>query len=270
MLSLASYLDKHSAKLKREALGCIQVGVAGAPPNHFHPFLVQNFGYSPSDDAASEVSDTAPSMDTRLVEEIYSQAQQAVSQVIKTSAGKLGPTGGGDAANKPQAHAEYISPALSKVTVFKPGLEEKFWSRMGLAKEYMPHVKEGKYSCPLCPSYDLRSNLDTVATHIRRDHLNVSIGCYYCNQSFFSSEGWKKHLGRDHKKEKHDFVPLEMVETNEDLDFLDDSEIAEVKKEEAIAIEQSIGLASATNLDIEQDFQEVLEVMDADSEQQES
>ena len=238
----------------------------GTPPNHFHPFLVQNFGYSPSDDAASEVSDTAPSTDTRLVEEIYSQAQQAVSQVIKTSAGKLGPTGGGDAANKPQARVEYVSPALSKATVFKPGVEEKFWSRTGLAKEYMPLVKEGKYSCPLCPSYDPRSNLDTVATHIRRDHLNVSIGCYYCDQSFFSSEGWKKHLGRDHKKEKHDFVPLEMAETNEDLDFPDDSEIEEVKKEEAVAIEWSIGLASATNLDIEPDFREVLEVMDTDSE----
>ena len=267
MLSLASYLDECSAKLKREALGHIQVGVAGAPPNHFHPFLVQNFGYSPSDDAASEVSDTAPSTEIGLVEKIYSQAQQAVSQVIKTSAAKLGPTGGGDAANKPQARAEYVSPTLSKATVFKPGVE-KFWSHMGLAKEYMPNVKEGKYSCPLCPSYNPRSNLDTVVTHIRRDHLNVSIGCYYCDQSFFSSEGWKKHLGHDHKKEKRDFIPLEMVETSKDLDFPDNSEIAEVKKEEAIAIEWSIGLASATNLDIEPDFQEVLEVMDMDSEQQ--
>ena len=70
MLSLASYLDEHFAKLKQEALGCVQLGVVGAPPNHFHPFLVQNFGYSPSDDAASEVSDTGA--DTGLVEEIYS------------------------------------------------------------------------------------------------------------------------------------------------------------------------------------------------------
>ena len=132
----------------------------------------------------------------------------------------------------------------------------------------MPRVKEGKYSCPLCPSYDLRSNLDMVATHIRRDHLNVSIGCYYCDQSLFSSEGWKKHLGRYHKKEKHDFVPIEMVETSEDLDFPDDAEIEEVKKEEAIAIEQLARLASATNLDVEPDFKEVLEVMDMDSEQQ--
>ena len=242
----------------------------GAPPSHFHPFLVQNFSYASSNDVASEVSDTAPGADTRLVEEIYSQAQQAVSQVIKTSAAKVDPTGGGDATNKPQAHAEYVSPALSKATVFKPGVEEKFWSRTGLAKEYMPHVKEGKYSCPLCPSYDPRSNLDMVATHIRRDHLNVSIGCYYCDQFFFSSEGWKKHLGCNHKKEKHDFVPIKMVETTEDLDFPDNLEIEEVKKEEAVAIEQSIGLASTTNLDIEPDFREVLEVMDTDSEQQES
>ena len=147
MLSLASYLDKRSAKLKQEALGHIQLGVVGAPPNHFHPFLVQNFSYSSSHDVTSEVSDTAPSTETGLVEEIYSQAQQAVSQVFKTSAAKLGPTGGGDAANKPQARAEYISPALTKATVFKLGVEEKFWSYTRLAKEYMPYVKEGFVHC---------------------------------------------------------------------------------------------------------------------------
>ena len=224
------------------------MGVVGAPPNHFHPFLVQNFGYSSSDDVAS---DSELGTDTGLVEEICSQAQQAVSQVIKVSASKAG----GDATNKPQDCAEYVSPALSKATVFKLRVEEKFWSRTGLAKEYMPRVKEGKYSCPLCPSYDSISNLDMVATHIRRDHLNVLIGCYYCDQSFFSSECLKKHLGRDHKKQKCDFVPIEMVETTEELDFPDDVEIEEVKKEEAIAIEQSVGLASTTNLDIEPDFQ---------------
>ena len=56
MLTLASYLDECLAKLKREALGHVQVGVAGAPPNHFHPFLVQNFGYSSTDDAALKPS----------------------------------------------------------------------------------------------------------------------------------------------------------------------------------------------------------------------
>ena len=187
--------------------------------------------------------------------------------MVKASAANVASTGGGDAVNKPQPRAEYVSPALTKATVFKPGVEEKFWSRTGLAKEYMPCVKEGKYSCPLCPSYEPRSNLDTVVTHIRRDHLNISIGCYYCDKSFFSSEGWKKHLVRDHKKEKRDFVPLEMVES-EDLEFPDNSEIEEVKKEEAATIEQSIGLASATNLDVEPEFREVLEVMDTDGEQQ--
>ena len=134
------------------------------------------------------------------------------------------------------------------MTVFIPGVEEKFWSRTGLAKEYMPHVKEGKYSCPMCPSYEPRSNLDTVVTHISRDYLNLSTGCYYCEQSFFSSEGWKKHLTHDHKKEKCDFVPLEMVTPEEDIEFPDDTELVEVKEEEAAAIKKSIKLASANNL----------------------
>ena len=238
----------------------------GAPLNHFHPFLIQNFSYSFSD-VTSEASDIASGTEVGVVEE----TQQAMSQVAKAMATKQVPTGGGDVGNKPQAQAEYISPTLSKATVFKPEVEEKFWSHTGLAKEYMPGFKEGKYSCPMCPSYEPRSNLDTVATHIRRDHLNVSIGCYYCEQSFVSSEGWKKHLTHDHKKEKRDFVPLEMAGPGEeDVEFPDDSELAEVKAEEAVAIKRSIGIASATNLDIEPDFREVLEVMDTDSEQQES
>ena len=49
-----------------------------------------------------------------------------MSQVVKASAAKTSPTGGGgDVHNKPQTRAEYISPALSKATVFKPGVEEK-------------------------------------------------------------------------------------------------------------------------------------------------
>ena len=58
-----------------------------------------------------------------------------------------------------------------------------------------------------------------------------------------------------------------MVKTTEDLDFPDAAEIEGVRKEEAIAIEQSAGLASATNRDIEPDLKEVLQVMDTDSEQ---
>ena len=179
MLSLASYLDEHSAKLGREALGWVQVGVAGVSQNHFHSFLVQNFDYSFSD-VASEASDIAQVTKVREVEELYSGTQPAASQITQAAATKPIPSGSGHAANKPQAQVEYISPSLTKATVFQPGVEEKFWAHTGLAKEYMPHVKEGKYSCPLYPSYEPRSNLDTVATHIRRDHLNVSISCYYC------------------------------------------------------------------------------------------
>ena len=122
MLSLASYLDEHSAKLKHKALGRVQVGVARAPPNHFHPFLVQNFGYSFSD-VASEASDVAQGAEVREVEEQYSHAQSAASQAAQPIAAKPIPSGGGDVINKP----EYISPSLTKATVFKPGVEEKFW-----------------------------------------------------------------------------------------------------------------------------------------------
>ena len=45
MLTLSSYLEEHAAKVHREALGCIQVALVGAPPNSFYTTVDKFFGY---------------------------------------------------------------------------------------------------------------------------------------------------------------------------------------------------------------------------------
>ena len=45
MLTLSSYLEERAAKVRREALGCIQVALAGAPPSSFYTTVDKFFGY---------------------------------------------------------------------------------------------------------------------------------------------------------------------------------------------------------------------------------
>ena len=77
----------------------------GAPPNHFHPFLVQNFGYSFSN-VASEASDIASGTEVEVVEEMYSCTQPVASRATQPATTKPVSSGGGDAANNPRAPAE--------------------------------------------------------------------------------------------------------------------------------------------------------------------
>ena len=88
---------------------------------------------------------------------------------------------------------KHPGPLSTHAQIFKPGPEEKNWSCTGLAKEYQPQSKKGKYYCPMCPLYEGRLNIDTVSTHIKHGHLNISLGCHFCEEAFFSSEGWKRH-----------------------------------------------------------------------------
>ena len=127
----------------------------------------------------------------------------------------------------------------------------------------------------MCPQYQPRSNLDTVATHIRRDHLNISLGCYFCSESFFSSEGWKRHNFQRHGKSKNEYVPAGSEEpgTFQKLNPLgsdpnilsEESILAEVKQEEKEAIEEAAGLSRQEDLDIESDFVEEMEIVEVSS-----
>ena len=185
MLTLASYLEERAAKLKREALGRCQVAFAGSPPNCFNQLLVTFFGYK------SPVAAIVP-------EQKPAQTPAATSVLKASSTENI----------RPQA-----TPSMTRAIIFRPGRNEKQWSQMGLAQEYHPHHDGGKYSCPICPisEYKPKGNIDTVATHIRRNHLNHSIGCYFCYESFFSCEGWKKHTANKHKKQKRISYPLRQI-----------------------------------------------------------
>ena len=114
----------------------------------------------------------------------------------------------------------------------------------------------------MCPKYEPQSNIDTVATHIQRDHLNIALGFHFCDDAFFSSEGWKKHNIQKHgKTSRNEFVPEDAVEPGtyvppSPVAMPTDLILAEVKEEEKTAIEQAAGISSGADLDVEPDFTE--------------
>ena len=65
MLTVSSYMDKRSAKLKLEALGHIRVALTGSPPNCFYSLMEDIFGYkdvqqgTPSSSTQQPVPSTA-------------------------------------------------------------------------------------------------------------------------------------------------------------------------------------------------------------------
>ena len=163
---------------------------------------------------------------------------------------------GTDTEKEKEGSKQYINPAIKKATIFKPGPIERSWSHTGLAKEFQPTNEGGRYGCPMCP----HSNIDTFATYIHHDHLNIALGCHFCEDSFFSSEGWKKHNTQKHgKTNRNEFVPQDAVEPGTYVPpsataIPTDAVLAEVKEEEKEAIEQAARLSSGVDLDVEPNF----------------
>ena len=258
MLTLASYLEERAAKLKREALGRCQVAFAGSPPNCFSQLLVTFFGYKGdlSELGSTAGEDTEEESDLLAAFRKVVQKSPAAATVPEQPSATTSIPAYVAKASSMESIRPQATPAMTRAIIFRPGRDEKQWSRTGLTQEYHPHHDGGKYTCPLCPpsQYEPKGNMDTVATHIQRNHLNHSIGCHFCYESFFSCEGWKKHTANKHGKTKEEFVPPEAnYELEVGLD--DETELEVVKEEEAEAIERAVRL-SGQNLSAEPEFHE--------------
>ena len=288
LLTLASYLEERAAKLRREALGRIQVALAGSGSNSMYSTIDSFFGYQ-----TEEGTEASTPVETPVSDALLSQIASAVTgssaghtfggfpcapipahlQTVRGKTDTVISHTSGSETEAAERSKQHTNPAVTKATVFKPGPLERTWTRTGLSQEFLPtNEGGGSYSCPMCPQYQPRSNLDTVATHIRRDHLNISLGCYFCSESFFSSEGWKRHNFQRHGKSKNEYVPAGSEEPgtfekpnplgSDPNILIEDSVLTEVKQEEKEAIEEAAGLSRKENLDIESDFVEEMEIVE--------
>ena len=232
--TLACKLDQRSAQLKQEALGRIQVALAGAPPNCFYRLMQTTFGYrSGSTVGSGDLSEGEEEPPTkRPVSSTSATADKRTAKQMSSA----------------------VSPEATNATGFKPGTNSKRWSRTGLAEEYHPRGVQGedKYSCPFpgC-DYSPTQKFDTVATHIRR-HLNIAIECHHCGRKFWSMTGWTKHCGLSHKG--LDPVPAD-AEDPGTFTPLESAEATDITDEERQAVEEAANLPQQ-HYDVDREFRE--------------
>ena len=256
LLTLAAYLEERAARIRREALGRAQVALAGSAPNCFHYILDSFFGYRGDNASESGSVIDDPSESTKaptprdghnwLPKETTTTSSAKIPQPSAVAAlpAKKRPQelrdfstlGGLHSGSESESGRVHASPGATKAVIFKPSSVEKLWSRTGIPKEFLPIHDAGKYSCPACGTFEPKSNIDTVATHIRRNHLNIAIGCHHCDQCFFSSEGWKKHCVAVHNLPKAQFVPLDAEEPGVYQPLQGVSEVVKVDEEEQQAV----------------------------------
>ena len=73
MLTVSSYLEEQAAKVCGEALGRIQVALAGAPPNSFYTTVDKFFGYGEEEEEEGDDGDEEAEGGAVGEEVIYSQ-----------------------------------------------------------------------------------------------------------------------------------------------------------------------------------------------------
>ena len=250
LLTLGNLLEIKAAQIKGKALGRIRVATAGIKNNCFHSVMRSSFSYDTSsvvpDTTADEESDrgpsTAPPPGTR---------PRGVFPPRPSAAG-----------SRFESESSHVSPKTTGATPFKPGREPKAWSRTGLASDFVPKKvgDDEKYHCsfPLC-QVPPKQKLDTMATHIRRDHLNICLACHYCDTLFWSSVSWTKHCGNVHKG--FPYVPEDAEDPgvfSGDFKF-SDSDIVEINQEEAAAVKAALGLE---DMDVEPEVSIVDELVE--------
>ena len=256
LLTLSSYLEERATKLKREALGRVMVALAGSPPNCLYQLLESFFGYKEVS-ASAGASVTSVTGDSRAT--LQTVEEQTTSFAVSPPPPPKDPSPGFQVPSHLRAAAATTtrvfssgsetesrasgkpSPEATRAVGIKPGPNSDLWTDTGLAAEYVPHLDAGgaDYACafPNCHRKPVAQK-DTMATHIRRDHLNIAIACHYCPKLFWSHERWGKHCRGRHntlppvpakvEESPSDVTPQEVLTTLEEIKHEEDRILKEV------------------------------------------
>ena len=158
MLTLSLYLEERAAKLRREALGRIQVSMAGAPPGSFYSIMDRFFGYADDEEPEADEDTTAtPHTAAFCLPAHLTSVRGKASTVVS------GASAGSEPETPKESSKPHASPAVSRALVFKPGPNSKTWSHTGLPKEFQPVrlVDTDKFMAVLCVQ-----NMNLAATLI--------------------------------------------------------------------------------------------------------
>ena len=170
-VNLSLLFGGKSCKAQEGGPGKMSSSLRRFPPNCFNQLLVTFIGYKGE---SSEVGSTAgeeTEEESDLLTafcKVIQKSPAAATVPEQKPAQTLAATSTLKASTTENIRHQ-ATPTMTRAIIFRPGHDEKQWSRTGLSQEYHPHHDGGKYSYPLCPpsEYEPKGNIDTVATHIR-------------------------------------------------------------------------------------------------------
>ena len=83
---------------------------------------------------------------------------------------------------------------ISKEKTSATGIPQKYLSKWLTALS----PKDSLYACTFEGCDRIFKQLTSVYNHLRRLHLRVTVGCYYCLGHWWISKGWSDHHAREH------------------------------------------------------------------------
>ena len=71
----------------------------------------------------------------------------------------------------------------------------------------LPRHDDGYYGCLFGDCGAVLSGKPAAASHVRRKHLGIAIGCRHCNKRYYKPGGWGDHM----KKQAPKLAPCPVV-----------------------------------------------------------
>ena len=186
-LNMSDHLLMQSIKTRRRGMAKIYTATAGHPEESFCDFLAEIYGnYDVQSQSQSQSATPARPTKGTDAADSQSESEPAVPPSPAPSASSTADQ------EDLQAHigdCKVVFPANPE-TLPTTGVPAEFISSRG---------EEGQYGCLYGDCDHKASSRPACATHIRRKHLGLAIGCKLCPAKLFYKHGsWQDHMRKNH------------------------------------------------------------------------
>ena len=201
----------------------MKTALAGTATTKFTDMMEAVFGIDENDEDIPEVTPTAPEEEEEVPESMYATLGETIEEEApSTSAGKRSSSGKKPVAKKQKRKGSVPAKSgpfpIQDATVIYPSKadQKRGYLHTGVDDCYIkdrnsgPFAKASIYACNYARHLreqgknptecdELTQNRGQCSTHVRRQHLNICIGCYICGRRWWSAGTWKEHMKGNHK-----------------------------------------------------------------------
>ena len=183
-LNLSDLFMEKAIKLRRRGMAKIYTATAGGPEEGFSDFLAEI--YAP---AGSGSKTATPARPTQGSEPAKSTTTTVESEPVVAPSPAPSSTAGDQEDFCPLSECKIVFP-LNAETLPTSGVPVEYISA---------HFSDGSYGCLWEDCDQKASSRPACATHIRRKHLGIALGCKLCPaKQFYKHVSWSDHMKKSH------------------------------------------------------------------------